>query len=130
MSTHYVTLLHYTHYIRSRDSSVGIATGYWLNNRKDGFRVQAAIIFSSPRRPNWLWRPSSLQFNGYRSLLLKGLKRPGRFCYSLSRPQGHSAAGNIRSIEKFNDLIGIRNRHIPGWSIVPQPTTLPRVPII
>jgi hypothetical protein len=24
------------------------------------------------------------------------------FCYSLSQPQGHSAAGMIRSIDKFN----------------------------
>jgi hypothetical protein len=27
----------------------------------------------------------------------------------LSRPQGHRAAGRIRSIEKSNDLIGSRN---------------------
>jgi hypothetical protein len=27
-----------------------------------------------------------------------------RFCYRLNRPQGHSAAGRIRSIEKFNDI--------------------------
>jgi hypothetical protein len=27
-------------------------------------------------------------------------------CYRLSRPQGHSAPGRIRSIEKFNYLIG------------------------
>jgi hypothetical protein len=32
------------------------------------------------------------------------------FCYRLSRPQGHSAAGRIRSIEKSNDLIRNRTR--------------------
>jgi hypothetical protein len=50
------------------------------------------------------------------------------FCQSLSRPQGHSAAGKIRSIEKSNDLIGNRNRDLPACSIVPQQTTLPRFP--
>jgi hypothetical protein len=37
-------------------------------------------------------------------------KIPGtRFCQWLSRPQGHNAAGRIRSIEKTND-IGNRTR--------------------
>jgi hypothetical protein len=31
-------------------------------------------IFSSPRRPDWLWGPS----NEYRGLLPRGVKRPGR----------------------------------------------------
>jgi hypothetical protein len=31
----------------------------------------------------------------------------------------------VRSIEKSNDLIGIRIRDLPACSIVPQPTTLP-----
>jgi hypothetical protein len=53
---------------------------------------------------------------------------PGtHFCYRLSRPQGHSAAGRIRSIEKSND-IGNRTRDLPACSIVPQPTALPRAP--
>jgi hypothetical protein len=30
----------------------------------------------------------------------------------------------------FNDLIGTRTRYLPACSIVPQPTTLPRDPII
>jgi hypothetical protein len=34
----------------------------------------------------------------------------------------------LRSIEKSNDLIGIRTRDLPAFSIVPQPTTLPRAP--
>jgi hypothetical protein len=34
----------------------------------------------------------------------------------------------IRSIEKYNDLIGNRTRDLPGCSTAPQPTTLPRAP--
>jgi hypothetical protein len=34
-------------------------------------------------------------------------KIPGsHFCWGLSRPQGHSAAGRIKLIEKSKDLIG------------------------
>jgi hypothetical protein len=36
-------------------------------------------------------------------------------------------AGRIRSIEKSNDLIGNRICDLPACSVVPQPTTLPRV---
>jgi hypothetical protein len=55
-------------------------------------------------------------------------KIPGtHFCQRLSRPQGHSAAGRIRSIEKSSDLIENRNRDLPACSIMPQPTTLPHV---
>jgi hypothetical protein len=52
-------------------------------------------------------------------------KIPGtHFCYGLSRPQGHSMAGRIRTIEKSNDLIGIRTRDLTARSVVPQPTIL------
>jgi hypothetical protein len=57
-------------------------------------------------------------------------KIPGtQFCYRLSRPQGHSAAGRMKPIEKSNNLIGNRNRDLPACSVVPQPTTLPRAPL-
>jgi hypothetical protein len=36
--------------------------------------------------------------------------------------------GRIRSIEKYNDLIGNRTVDLPVCSVVPQPSTLPRVP--
>jgi hypothetical protein len=39
-------------------------------------------------------------------------------------PQGHSAAGRIRSIENSNALIGNRTHNLPAYSIVPQPTAL------
>jgi hypothetical protein len=55
-------------------------------------------------------------------------KIPGtHFCYRLSWPQGHSAAGRIRLIEKIH-LIGTRSHDIPACNIVPQPTTLPHTP--
>jgi hypothetical protein len=45
-------------------------------------------------------------------------KIPGNnFCQKLSRPQGHSAAGRVRSIEKSNDLVGNRTRDLPACSI-------------
>jgi hypothetical protein len=38
------------------------------------------------------------------------------FCWSMSRPQGHSAAGRIRSIEKFNDTIVNRSSDITAYN--------------
>jgi hypothetical protein len=51
----------------SRDSKVGIATGYGLEDRGIGVRVPVGSkIFSSPRSPERLWGP--LLSNGYRGL--------------------------------------------------------------
>jgi hypothetical protein len=53
----------------SRDSSVGIATGYVLDDRGVGVRVLVGSrIFSSPQSPDRLWGPPSLMSNGYREL--------------------------------------------------------------
>jgi hypothetical protein len=49
------------------------------------------------------------------------------FCQRLSRPQGHSADGRIRSTEKSNDIEN-RTGNLPACSTVPQPTTLQRAP--
>jgi hypothetical protein len=50
----------------SRDSVVGIATGYWLDNRGVGVRAPVGSrILSSRRRPDRLWGPPRLLFNGY-----------------------------------------------------------------
>jgi hypothetical protein len=57
-------------------------------------------------------------------------KIPGiHFCHRLSQPQGHSAAGRIRSIEEPNDLIGNETHDLPACSIVPQPTMLLHAPL-
>jgi hypothetical protein len=48
---------------------------------------------------------------------------PGRFLEL-------SGAGRIRSIEKYNDLIGNQTRYIPSCNIVPQPTTLLRASLL
>jgi hypothetical protein len=51
----------------SRDSSVGIATDYGLDDRAIGVRVPVGSrIFTSSRRPYRLWGPPTLLSNGYR----------------------------------------------------------------
>jgi hypothetical protein len=51
----------------SRDSVVGIATGYGLDDRGVEVRVLVGSrIFSSPRRPDRLCGPPNLLSNGYR----------------------------------------------------------------
>jgi hypothetical protein len=55
---------------RSRDSSVGIATGYRLDC--PGPIPGSTRFFSSPQRQDRLWDPSSLMPNGYRGLFSRG----------------------------------------------------------
>jgi hypothetical protein len=54
-------------YSMSRDSAVGIATGYGLDGR--GVRVRVSVgarLFSSPQSPNRFWGPPNLLCNRYR----------------------------------------------------------------
>jgi len=47
---------------------------------------------------------------------------PGtHFCYRLSQPQGHSAAGRIMSLKNSNETIGNRTRDLQACNAVPQP---------
>jgi hypothetical protein len=53
-------------FLGSRDSSVGLATGYRLGDRGVGVRVALGVrIFSSPCPPDRFWGPPSLLSNGY-----------------------------------------------------------------
>jgi hypothetical protein len=57
----------------SRDSAVGMATGYGLDSRGARVRVPVgARFFFSQRRPDRFWGPRSLLSNGCRGLLPKG----------------------------------------------------------
>jgi hypothetical protein len=58
---------------------------------------------------------------------------PGRFLILLleaSRSQDSSAAGEIRSIENSSDLIENLTPDLPGYIVVPQPTTLRSDPLL
>jgi hypothetical protein len=51
----------------SRDSAVGIATGYELDDRGVGVRVPVkSRIFSSRRRPDRFWGSPNFRSTGYR----------------------------------------------------------------
>jgi hypothetical protein len=50
----------------NRESAVGIATGYGLDDQEVGVRVSmGARIFTSPCHPDRLWGPPNLLSNGY-----------------------------------------------------------------
>jgi glutamine synthetase len=69
----YMKFIQVQSYKRSRDSAVGIATSYGLDDRGVGVRVPVGSrIFSSQRCPDRLWGPSSLLYNGHRELFLRG----------------------------------------------------------
>jgi hypothetical protein len=76
--SHYQHLTSYS-LSKSRDSSVGIATGNGLDNLGVGVRVLIRPrFFSSPCPPDRIWRPPSLLSNGYRWALSPRVKRPER----------------------------------------------------
>jgi hypothetical protein len=70
--------IHFNIILLSRDSVVGIATAYGLDDRGVGVRIPVgARIFSSSRRPDRLWSPPDLLPNGYPGLFPRG-KAAGR----------------------------------------------------
>jgi hypothetical protein len=53
---------------------------------------------------------------------LRADRRPGKFV----DPKTTAVAGMIRSIDKFNDLIGNRTGDLPACGILPQPSAQQR----
>ena len=75
-----------------------------------------------------------MQVVGMSALRTGRLYLPGNipgthFCYRLSRPQGHRAAGTIKSMTNSNDTIGKRISDLPACSALPKPTALPTAPL-
>ena len=50
--------------------------------------------------------------------------------WRMSRLQGHTATGSIKSMKNLNDTIGNRTRDFRACSSVPQRIALPRAPLI
>ena len=63
-------------------------------------------------------------------LYLPGYVPGTHFCYRLSQPQGHSAAGRVMSMKNSDDTNGNRNRDLPFCSAVAQQTAPPRGPTL
>ena len=61
--------------VGGRDSSVGIATRYWLDGPGIKSRWGGEIFRTRPERP---WGPPSLLYNGYR--VFPGGKAAGAWC--------------------------------------------------
>jgi hypothetical protein len=62
---------------RSRDSAVGIATGYGLEDRVVRVRIPVCLrIYTCLHHPDRLWGPPSLLYNGYLGLF-RGSKTAG-----------------------------------------------------
>jgi hypothetical protein len=58
--------------VRSRNTVVGTATGYGLDDRGVGVRVPLGSRMLSPRGPDRLRGPPNLLSNGYRGLFPRG----------------------------------------------------------
>jgi hypothetical protein len=85
-------------------------------------------------RPGWCQEIEGLRYQDNRhikvvrlSALLTGRLYPPEsvhgthFCWRLSQPHGHNAAGMIMSLKNFSDAIGNRTRDLPTCSAMSQP---------
>jgi hypothetical protein len=91
---------------------VGTAIPVQGNYRPRGFQRGSHISRQSAHEGGWALSP---------------MHQP--FCSRLSRPQGHSAAGGIKSMKHPNEPIGTRTRDLPTCSTVAQPPAPRRAPI-
>jgi hypothetical protein len=101
----------------SRNSVVGIATGYGLDDRGVGVRVPVGSrIFSSPRRPHRLLGQPNLLSNGYRSLFPQGFSKLWRYNYC---PNFTTIPFGSR---KFRLIFGWSAKENPRskWYVVPK----------
>jgi hypothetical protein len=74
----------YVMLVVSRDSAVGIATGYGLEDWEVVVQVPVGSrIITSPCRPDRLWGPPNLPYNGYRELFPGG-KAAGAWSWPLT----------------------------------------------
>jgi hypothetical protein len=88
--------------LRSRDSVVGIATGYGLDDRGIGVPVPVGSrIFSSPRRPDRLWGPPNLLSNGYREGAFPGGKAAGAWSWPLQLVLRSRKYGSIHLLPPY-----------------------------
>jgi hypothetical protein len=93
-------------FTKSRDSVVGIATGYGLNDRGIGVRVLVGSrTFSSPHHPDWLWSPPNLISNGYQGLF----------------PWGKSSLG-VKLTSHFPTSAGVKKMWIYKYTSTPPYT--------
>jgi hypothetical protein len=91
--------------LSSRDSAVGIATGYGLDDRDVRVRVPVeSRIFSSPRRPDRLWGPPNLLSNGYQRLF------PGGKSAGCEADHSPSASAEVKKYGSLHPL-----PHTPSW---------------
>jgi hypothetical protein len=83
---------------RSRDRSVNITTGYRLEGR-GLIPGKVKRIFFIPQRPDWLWVPPGLLFNGYPGVKYVGVK--------MTIHSHHFEGTRL-------DLIEVPSQHLPG----------------
>jgi hypothetical protein len=91
--------------LRSRDSAVGIATGYGLADRGVGFRVSVGSrIFSTSSRP--VFGPTQPPIQWALGAVSLGVKRPGR-------EADHSPPTSAEVMKKRGSINPLP--HMPSW---------------